>query len=248
MPVSVIVPKTPAPGKPWVFRADFVTRDAAVDLALLGKGFHVVTGPVPTDTDGPVLAQWNAVYKLLTDAGLAKKPVLEGAGGAAGEAYAWAAENPDKVSCVYAENPILRSHVTKAQPLDQLDVLAKAGVPILHVCGSRDPWLDSQTRVLEKRYKELGGAVTVIVEDGKGHFPTAPRDVKPVVDFITGRQAAGGPAPKPAPPGAVRPQPAPRSARDYKFDKTISRQVLENYLSRAISVEGIYEGGRPGCN
>jgi len=58
-----------------------VTRDAAVDLALLGKGFHVVTGPVPTDTDGPVLQQWNAVYKLLTDAGLSKKPVLEGAGG-----------------------------------------------------------------------------------------------------------------------------------------------------------------------
>jgi pimeloyl-ACP methyl ester carboxylesterase len=242
MPVSVIVPKTPAPGKPWVFRADFVTRDAAVDLALLGKGFHVVTGPVPTDTDGPVLQQWNAVYKLLTDAGLAKKPVLEGAGGAAGEAYAWAAENPDKVSCVYAENPILRSHVTKAQPLDRLDALAKAGVPILHVCGSRDPWLDSQTRVLEKRYKELGGAVTVIVEDGKGHFPTAPRDVKPVVDFITGRQAAGEPAPKPGPPAA------PRSARDCKFDKTISRQVLENYLSRAISVVGIYEGGCPGCN
>src|SRR5262249_39023608 len=89
MPVSVIVPKTAAPGTPWVFRGEFVIRDAAVDLALLGKGFHVVTGPVPTDTDGPVLSQWNAVYKLLTDAGLSKTPVLAGAGGAAGEAYAW---------------------------------------------------------------------------------------------------------------------------------------------------------------
>ena len=27
------------PGKPWVFRADHVSRDAAVDLALLAKGF-----------------------------------------------------------------------------------------------------------------------------------------------------------------------------------------------------------------
>src|SRR5262249_43439571 len=59
MPVTVIVPKAPAPGKPWVFRADFVTRDAAVDLALLGRGFHIVTGPIPTDTEGPVLQQWN---------------------------------------------------------------------------------------------------------------------------------------------------------------------------------------------
>src|SRR5439155_6754311 len=108
MPVSVIVPKTTAPGKPWVFRADFVARDAVVDLALLGEGFHIVTGPVPTDTNGPVLAQWNAVHKYLTDAGLSKMPVLAGAGGAAGEAYAWAIEHADKDSCIYAENPLLR--------------------------------------------------------------------------------------------------------------------------------------------
>lgn len=189
-PVSVIVPKAAAPGKPWVFRADFVTRDASVDLSLLAKGFHIITGPMPTDTDGPVIQQWNAVYNYLTDAGLSKTPVLAGAGGAAGEAYAWAIENPDKVSCVYAENPILRSHMTKAQPLDHLAPLAKAGVPVLHVCGSLDPWLDSQTRVLEKRYRDLGGKVTVIVEEGKGHFPTAPKDPKPVVDFILSRQPA----------------------------------------------------------
>jgi pimeloyl-ACP methyl ester carboxylesterase len=188
--VSVIVPKTPAPGKPWVFRADFVTRDGLVDLALLDQGFHIVVGPMPTDTDGPVLQQWNAAYKYLTDAGLSKKPVLEGAGGAAGEAYAWVIENPDKVSCIYAENPILRSHMSKTQPLDNLAPLAKAGVPILHVCGSRDPWLDGQTRIADKRYRELGGPITVIVDDGKGHYPTAPRDPKPVVEFIVGRQSA----------------------------------------------------------
>jgi pimeloyl-ACP methyl ester carboxylesterase len=213
MPVSVIVPKTPAPGKPWIFRADFVARDAVVDLALLGEGFHIVTGPVPTDTNGPVLAQWNAVYKYLTDAGLSKTPVLAGAGGAAGEAYAWAIENPDKVSCIYAENPILRSHMTKAQPLDQLDVLAKANVPLMHVCGSRDPWLDSQTRILEKRYREIGGRITVLVEEGKGHYPTAPQDARPVVDFIVSRQLA---------------QATSAPARDYRFDRTISRTVLEN--------------------
>lgn len=32
------------------------------------------------------------------------------------------------------------------------------------------------------------------------------------------------------------------AARDYRFDKTISREVLENYLSRAISVEGLLNG------
>lgn len=227
MPVTAIVPKTPAPGKPWVFRADFVTRDAAVDLALLGRGFHVVTGPIPTDTEGPLLTQWNAVYKQLTDAGLSKKPVLAGAGGAAGEAYAWAIENPDKVSCLYAENPILRSHMTKTQPLDRLAVLAKAGVPILHVCGSLDPWLDSQTRAAQRRYQELGGRFTVLVEEGKAHFPTAPKDPRPVVDFILGQQQS---------------ERSGARLRDYRFDGTMSRVVLENYLSRSISMEGLLNG------
>jgi hypothetical protein len=63
--------------------------------------------------------------------------------------------------------------------------LAKAGVPLLHVCGSLDPWLDTQTRVVEKRYNELGGQITVIVQEGDGHYPLAPKDAKPVLDFIT---------------------------------------------------------------
>ncbi len=186
---TVIVPKIAAAGKPWVFRAAFVGRDAAVDLALLAKGFHIVTGPVPYNADGPVVAHWDVVYKHLAENGFSKKPVMEGAGGAAGEAYAWAIENPDKVSCIYGENPVLRSTLSKTPVLDNLAPLAKAGVPILHVCGGADPGFDSQTRVAEQRYKELGGKLTVIASEGQGHFPLAPKDFKPVLDFIT--QSAG---------------------------------------------------------
>ncbi|MEN6335142.1 MAG: GDSL-type esterase/lipase family protein [Phycisphaerales bacterium] len=182
---TVIVPGTAAPGKPWVFRADFVDRDAAVDLALLAKGFHIVTGPVPYNADGPSLQHWNAVYKHLTGHGFSAKPVMEGIGGAAGEAYAWAVANPDKVSCVYGENPILQSRLA-GSPLENLAPLAQAGVPILHVCGGLDPWLDSQTRVAEKRYRDLGGQITVITKEGEGHYPTSPRTVQPIVDFIVG--------------------------------------------------------------
>ncbi len=188
--VTVIAPKTAAEGKPWVFRAGFVGRDAAVDLALLAKGFHIVTGPVPYNADGPILAHWNMVYRHLTDHGFSKKPVMEGAGRAAGEAYAWAIENPEKVSCIYAENPVLRSHLSKASLPDSLEPLAKAGVPLLHVCGSLDPAFDDSTRLVEKRYKELGGAITVIVKEGEGHYPLAPKDPKPVVDFIVGKGMA----------------------------------------------------------
>jgi pimeloyl-ACP methyl ester carboxylesterase len=166
-----------------VFRADFVDRDAVVDLALLARGFHIVTGPVPYNADGPLLQHWNAVYKHLTDHGFSAKPVMEGAGAAAGEAYVWAIANPDKVSCIYGENPVLRSRLSQT-PLDNLASLAKAGVPLLHVCGSLDPQLNN-TRVVEKRYKELGGQIRIIIKEGEGHFPTAPRDPKPIVDFIT---------------------------------------------------------------
>jgi len=35
---------------------------------------------------------------------------------------------------------------------------------------------------------------------------------------------------------------AAETPRDYKFDKTISREVLENYLSRSITMEGLLNG------
>ena len=80
-----------------------------------GQGFHIVTGPVSTDANGPVREQWNAVYKHLTDHGFSRKPVMEGAGTAAGEAYAWAIENPDKVSCIYGrESRPAQPHVENA--------------------------------------------------------------------------------------------------------------------------------------
>jgi hypothetical protein len=187
--INVIVPKTIAAGSPWVFRADHVDRDATVDVALLEAGFHIVTGPVPYNADGPSLKSWNAVYDLLIRHGFSRKPVLAGAGGAAGEAYAWAIANPGKVSCLYGENPVLRCTMTKAQPLDNLAALARASVPILHVCGSLDPMLKSQTREAEKRYRDLGGSMTVLVQEGARHYPTAPYDPKPVVDFVVARQA-----------------------------------------------------------
>jgi pimeloyl-ACP methyl ester carboxylesterase len=186
--VNVIVPKKAAEGKPWVFRADHVGRDAVVDLALLAKGFHIVTGPVPYNADGPSLAAWNTVYKLLVENGFSTRPVLEGAGGAAGEAYAWAIANPDKVSCIYAENPVLRSTMTRAQPLSNLDALARARVPLMHVCGSLDPNLQDHTRAAEQRYAQLGGSITVIVQSGVGHYPTGPADPGIVVDFLVSQQ------------------------------------------------------------
>src|SRR4051812_45256075 len=47
--------------------------------------------------------------------------------------------------------------------------------------------------------------------------------------------------PAPSAPAASRPADE-HDARDYRFDGTISRRVLENYLSRSISMEGLLNG------
>jgi hypothetical protein len=184
--LSIVVPQKPAPGKPWVLHPSFLERDSAVDLALLAKGYYIVLPPI--SAAGAVQKRWDEVYKLMVDSGFSKKVVMEGTGAKAGESYAWAIANPGKVSVIYARNPLLRSLMSKTQPIDNLAPLAKAGVPILHDCGSLDPWLKDQTRVVEKRYKELGGKITVLVTQGEGHFPVSRKDPKPVVDFILSHQ------------------------------------------------------------
>jgi hypothetical protein len=195
--MSVLVPNNPAAEKLWVMRADRIDRTTSeVDLALLAKGYYIVAPPL-LGGRGPMREDWTAVYKIMTDAGFSKRPVLEGIGASAGEAYAWAVENADKVSCIYGENPVLRGTMVtkenydenaKVPHIDDLSPLANAGVSILHVCGSLDPWLDRETRVAEKNYKKLGGNFKVILRKGEGHFLSFNGDValKPIVDFIIG--------------------------------------------------------------
>jgi pimeloyl-ACP methyl ester carboxylesterase len=196
VPVTVIAPTNAAPGNPWVFRADPVARDNVVDQGLLARGFHIVVAPTGWG-DNTDRGQWDALYKRMTDAGLSRKPVMEGVGGAGGDAYAWAILNADKVSCIYVENPTIKNIMTRTPPiLDNLAALAKAGVPIMHVCGSLDPWLKDNTLVLEKKYKDLGGKITVIIKEGVGHFPAGPKDPKPVLDFVVGQQSPAAAAGK----------------------------------------------------
>ncbi len=176
--IVITVPEREAAGKPWVFRAGYAGRDAGVDLALLASGYTIVTGPVSYNSDSLSLKDWNTVYQLMADHGYAAKPVLEGAGGAAGEIYGWAINNPAKVAFIYSENPLLRSTFSVLQPLDGLAVLAKAGVRLLDVCGSADPGLAGNALASEKTYKTLGGQIRVIVKEGQGHYPLGPQEMR----------------------------------------------------------------------
>jgi pimeloyl-ACP methyl ester carboxylesterase len=151
-------------------------RSALVDQALLAKGYYIVITPL-TSQSGAVMEQWNEIYKTLTDHGFSKKPILEGSGVNAGECFAWAMENPEKVSAIYVVNPVTRSLMTKKNIFDGLAPIAKAGVPLLIVSGNLDPWFKEHTKVIEQQYKKLGGKLKLIVKEGQGHSITIDPEV-----------------------------------------------------------------------
>lgn len=182
-PIAVVAPARPAAGMPWVFRCGAMNRAAVVDLALLAEGFHVVIAPVGYNNDGPVAEDWSKLYEYLTAHGFSAKPVLEGARSAAGEMYAWAEVNPDRVACIYGENPILHSNLAKVQPLDGIDLLALAKIPLMHKCTEGDAHFH-YTQLAAARYRQLGGHIEVIVEANAAHCTTLPSNAERVLGFM----------------------------------------------------------------
>ncbi len=107
-PCIVVVPKTAAPGKPWIWRARFFGHEPQTDVALLEKGFHVAYIDVAAMFGAPkAVALWDQFYRYLTEVhGFGPKPALEGMSRGGLIIYNWATQNPDKVSCIYADAPV----------------------------------------------------------------------------------------------------------------------------------------------
>lgn len=105
---KVVVPKVAAKGHPWVWRARFWGHEPQVDLALLEKGFHVVyCDVIELFGNQHAVKLWDGYYQLMRKAGLSDKVVLEGMSRGGVYIYNWAARNPEKVACIYADNPVL---------------------------------------------------------------------------------------------------------------------------------------------
>ena len=206
---KIVVPKEAAQGKPWIWRARFFGHEPQTDIALLNKGFHVAYCDVAGLYAAPeAVARWDTFYQhLVTNHGFSKKPALEGMSRGGLIIFNWAAKNPEKVSCIYADAPVcdfkswpgIKPEILKAykltaeaaqsyqgNPVDNLAPLAKAKVPLLHVVGQADDVVPvaQNTDVIEKRYQELGGPIEVIRKEGIGHHPDSLKDPKPMVDFI----------------------------------------------------------------
>lgn len=215
----LVLPKTAADGKPWIWRTEFFGHEPQADVALLAKGFHVAYMDVQNMYGAPVALDHMDKFHshLVKGYGLAKKTVLEGFSRGGLFSLNWAARNPDKVACIYNDAPVCDFKswpggkgkskgspgdwerclnvygLTEAQaleyklnPIDNLEPLAKAKIPLLHVCGDADEVvpIDENTRLIESRYKALGGPITVIAKPGVGHHPHSLKDPGPIVDFV----------------------------------------------------------------
>ena len=155
-------------------------------------------------------ALYSALHKNLGEKrGLAKQACLLARSRGGLMLYAWAAENPDKVACITGIYPVcniasypglrrasgaygltaeqLKAQLAKHNPIDRLEPLAKAGIPILHIHGDRDKPapVERHAGELAKRYRKLGGNVELILVVGKGH-EVVPEffERQEVVDFV----------------------------------------------------------------
>ena len=220
----VVKPSEPAEGRPWVWRARFPGYHPEVDVILLERGFHVAH----IDTGGMLgcdkaLDHWDKFYEQMIGPPyrLAEKVTLEGVSRDGLFVYRWAARNPDKVACIYADVPVcdIKSWplgrgkgighgptwqhllemygLTEAEalayeqnPVDVLEPIAKAGVPILHVVSENDTVVPpaENTHELQRRYWKLGGTMRVMsagqgTAQSHGHHFTHPDPTTPA-EFI----------------------------------------------------------------
>lgn len=218
--VIVVAPREEAPGRPWVWRAEFFDHEPLTDLRLVERGFHLVFMQVNNTFGCPwAMDRWESFYDLLTSQyGFAARPALIGLSRGGLYCYNWASRHPDRVACIYADNAVCdfkswpggfgrgpgsthewlkllgdygfaspaEALAYTGNPVDNLEPLAHAGIPLIHVYGDADqgvPWQEN-TGVVAERYRALGGRIVTICKHGYDHHPHCLEDPTPVVEFI----------------------------------------------------------------
>ncbi len=161
----------------------------------LANGMAVAGIDIAGDFGTPAgRATLTAFHKEVTrNRGLTKKACMMARSYGGLQMYNWAAEHPESVACLAGIYPVcnmesypgLKSAAGKYRmsqeqlvkelenhnPIDRLAPLAKAKVPIYHNTGDVDKLVPARDNsfLVEKRYKALGGEMTVTVFKGQGH-------------------------------------------------------------------------------
>ncbi len=186
--------------KPWLWYAPAIGNHPSQGNAwlleqLLNKGFYVVGAYVGETYANPKSRkQFDVLYKHVTkEYGLAPKACLLALSRGGLNQYNFAANHPDRVQCIAGIFPVgdlssypglkraapaygispeeMEKQFAQHNPIDRLESIAKAKIPVLHVHGDADKVvpLDKNSAVIAERYKALGGPMELIIVPGKGH-------------------------------------------------------------------------------
>jgi len=213
---TVVEPKVAAGRREWIWRTEFFDHRPMLDLMMLAKGYHLVYLNVGNTFGAPgPMEEFSKFYSVLVgpEWRLNRRVVLEGFSRGGLYAYNWAARNPDKVQAIYGDAPVCdfkswpKQHSpddwkalissygfpTEAaanaypfNPIDNLDAIAAAHIPLIHVVGDADDVVpvSENTAILVQRYLKLGGTIEVIHKPGVNHHPHSLDDPTPIADFL----------------------------------------------------------------
>ena len=98
--------------------------------------------------------------------GWRRRPAFIGMSKGGVNEFNWGVVNPDKVACIYADNPGVYE-----EDFAKIPELAKHDVPILEVGGTEDGLLRPNALAVEDIYHQAGGLITVIIKEGTAHHP-----------------------------------------------------------------------------
>ncbi|MBN8720903.1 MAG: hypothetical protein J0H85_15745 [Sediminibacterium magnilacihabitans] len=109
-PAYMVVPPKALPGNPWLWRSYSPDFHIEIDSILVAKGFYIGFLDVNNKLlygQPALMQQWERFYDyLVNEKHFAATPALEGAVRGTLCEFAWAKKHPDKVSCIYSENPV----------------------------------------------------------------------------------------------------------------------------------------------
>ncbi len=178
-----LLPKFPDAYCAWMFAA-FLDRGIAIAGIDVGESYGSPAG----------VRLYGSFYEYVCrECGLSPQPCLLPRSRGGLMLYNWACQNPQRVKCIAGIYPVcdlfsypglatastaygleeaqLRLNLGNYNPIDHLQSLAKAKVPILHIHGDRDEAvpLEANSSALIRRVQELGGDARLLVVPGQGH-------------------------------------------------------------------------------
>lgn len=197
---GIIVPGEIKPGMPWVWYAPTLPglpgkEETWMFQKFLDAGIAVVGIDVGESYGSPTGQKiYSEFYDyLVSKKEFGKRPVLLARSRGGLMLYSWAIKNPKSVAGIAGIYPVcniasypgieracgayslsaeqLKAQIEKYNPIDLLEPLAKANVPIFHIHGDQDEVvpLEKNSQILAERYKELNGKITLQVVEGQGH-------------------------------------------------------------------------------